>query len=195
MSVPAYSIDDLKTERADIAPPLPQIARLIPLLFYVSVFGAILLTGLFTVRLVAASKARDEWIAKEKISKQELLKIQGERKSLEGQAKRASDLQIWTDSARALQPLVVDLARGIESDSSLVEIRIVRDKEDSKQLKFSTRISANSLTQIDQLVNRLQGAGYRTYSPEQKATKSEIDYQTTLIWQPMAAGGEGGKVP
>lgn len=197
MSAQPYSIDDLKTERSDIAPPLPQIARLVPLLFYVSVFGAIALTGLFTVRLLASTKARDEWVAKEKLSKQELLKIQAERKTLEGQAKRASDLQIWTESTRGLQPLVVDLARGIESDASLIDMHIARSKDDSKQLKFSIRINASSMTQLDQIVNRLQSAGYRTYSPEQKLSRSEIDYQTTLIWQPSASVKEveGGSIP
>lgn len=186
MSIELLVIDDLKTERKDVAPPLPAIARLVPLFFYLSLLGAIGLTGVFTLHLTAATKARDEWIAKQQEDKKQLATIQAERKTLEGQAKRASDLEKWTESARSLQPLIIDIIRNIEADSSITDLQMSRKPEDPKQFNFSIKLNTSSILQLDRLLTRLQERGFRTFSPEQKMTRTEIDYKTTLIWQPAA---------
>jgi len=176
-------LDDLKTERPDITPPLPVVLRLIPLLFYLSLLGCILLVGLFAFRLKEVAVSRDQFLAAEEASKNDLNQTRSQVQALEGRAKRASDLLDWTESARPIQPVLVDLGRTLSEDAALTELRLTRNQENPNQLRISVRMNTTSMDDLDRLLGSLQKFGYRPYSPEQKFTRGEIDYQAMLIWQ------------
>jgi hypothetical protein len=179
----AKILDDLKTERPDITPPLPAIFRMIPLLFFLSFIGCILLVGLFAFRLKEVTSSRDQYLAAEKASRNDLQQTRSQVQALEGRAKRASDLQNWTESARPIQPVLVDLGRSIGEDTALTELRLTRNQDNPNQLRIGVRMNTTSMDDLDRLLVSLQKFGYRPYSPEQKFTRGEIDYQAMLIWQ------------
>jgi hypothetical protein len=180
-------LDDLKTDRPDITPPLPAVFRLIPLMFYLSLIGCILLVGLFTFRLQAVTASRDQYLAAEKASKVQLQQTRTGVEALEGRAKRASDLLNWTESARALQPVLVELGRSVSEDTALTELRLTRSQDNPNQLRLAVRMNTTAMDDLDRFLATLQLHGYRPYSPEQKFTRGEIDYQAMLIWQNPAA--------
>jgi cell division protein FtsB len=183
MLIDPQVIDDLKTERPDVIPPLPMVARLVPILFYVSLIGSILLCGLFAFRLQEVSAARENYKAQEKQSKEQLQALRQSRQNLEARAKRASDLQVWTETARPLQPIIVELARALDPDSSLAELRLTRAADNPRQLHFALKLNTNTVQLLDRILQQLQARGYRSYTPEQRLARGEIDYQATLVWQ------------
>jgi cell division protein FtsB len=183
MLIDPQVIDDLKTERPDVMPPLPMVARLVPILFYVSLIGSILLCGLFAFRLQEVSAARENYKAQEKQSKEQLQTLRQSRQNLEARAKRASDLQVWTETARPLQPIIVELARALDPDSSLAELRLTRAADNPRQLRFALKLNTNTVQLLDRILQQLQARGYRSYTPEQRLARGEIDYQATLVWQ------------
>lgn len=179
----AKILDDLKTERPDITPPLPAILRLVPLMFYLSLVGCILLVGLFAFRLKAVSASREQFLEAEKNSKSGLQQTRTQVEALDGRAKRANDLLTWTDSARPLQPILVDLGRSVGEDTALTELRITRNQDNPNQLSVAIRMNTTTMDDLDRLLASLQRFGYRPYSPEQKFTRGEVDYQAMFIWQ------------
>ena len=183
MTIEPRTLDDLKTERPEITPPLPQVARLVPLVFYVALFGTIVLFALFALRIGQISSSRDEWKADADRSRRELQATKAQRGQLEARAKRASDFLVWTESARPLQPLLVDIARSIRSDASIAELALSRSTENPGQLRFIVKLNGSNPAQLDRVLAMLAQHGFRPYSPEQKLSRGEIDYQATLIWQ------------
>jgi cell division protein FtsB len=183
MLIEPQVIDDLKTERPDVTPPLPLIARLVPILFYVSMIGSILLCGLFAFRLQEVAAARENYKAQERQSREQLQALRDSRQTLEARAKRASDLQVWTETARPLQPIIVELARSLDPDSTLAELRLTRATDNPRQLRFALKLNTNTVQLLDRMLQQLQARGYRSYTPEQRLARGEIDYQATLVWQ------------
>jgi len=185
MQIEPQITDDLKTGRADVTPPLPQIARLIPFLFYACLVGSILLSAAFFFRLNEATRFRDAWLAEERKSKQDLSKAQADRNALQAKAKRASDITVWAESARPLQPVVVEITRSIAPGTSISEISFNRSSTEPSQLRFGIKLEGASPTQLDRVLAQFTNRGFRAYSPEQKLARGQIDYQATLLWQPQ----------
>ena len=127
MLIYAKSIDDFKTERKDISPPLPVYLRLVPLIFYLTIGASILLNGLFFVRYSQANLEREETLRRDRQHKADLAESAQQRKELEDEAKKASDVAAWLSGARPLQPLLVEFARSIEENSTIVEVKLERD--------------------------------------------------------------------
>lgn len=184
MLITGKNIDDLKTERKNISPPLPMYLRLVPILFYVSIAMGILLNALFAMQL--GSAARNMGLASQDLAlaKGKIAELDAERKALEAEVKKASDISAWVESARPLQPLVVNIARSIDPEFSIVELRIDRDADDSAQLRLNMRFSGDSTKQLDLTLDRIAAEKFRTYTPQQTIAKGEIEYKATLIWQP-----------
>lgn len=183
MKLESRVIDDMKTERAEIAPPLPATFRLVPLGFFLSVAGTIILCGFFAWQLHEASASRDAWKAQTEETKQAHRATRAERRQLEEQAKRASDILAWVESSRGLQPLIVDIARSMEPESSLTQLSLVRDGNNATQVRLALRMNSQGLAQLDQTLESIFRKNYRAYSPQQTLARGEVDYQATLIWQ------------
>lgn len=190
MQIELTVIDDLKTERPDITAPLPQIARLVPVFFYLALLGAIVLSSVFFLRINEAQRRRDASSAEEKASRAELAKTKQQRSTLEAKAKRASDIMAWTETVRPLQPIVVGLTRSLGNEATISEISLNRRSDQINQLNFGIKLNGASVNQLDQMLAQFFDRGYRAYSPEQKLSRGQIDYQATLLWQPPAGGAE-----
>ncbi|MCX7712710.1 MAG: hypothetical protein N2035_03450 [Chthoniobacterales bacterium] len=183
MRIEPQILDDFKTDRAEIAPPLPQAARLIPILFYICVAASLILFIIFTINLTNATRQRDQFRAKTQQAQSELNTLRNERASLEAKAKRATDLQLWTECTRPIQPLIVAIARSLERDASIAELYFSRNSASQQNLDFRIRLNSTSQTQLDKVINRLLEMRYRAYSPEQKYVRGQIEFQATLIYQ------------
>jgi len=182
MQIFAKSIDDFKTDRKGISPPLPIYLRLVPIVFYLTIAASILLNGLFFVRYSQAGKNREMALIRDKQVQADLAGAQKQRKDLENETKRASDIVAWLDASRPLQPLVVEIARSIEDDSSIVELRLDRDAENPAQIRFSMRLGSDTARQLDVTLAKIAALRFRTFSPQQTMEKGAIDYKATLIW-------------
>lgn len=194
MQIIAKSIDDFKTDRKGISPPLPIYLRLLPILFYLAIVATILLNGFFFVRFSQAGKSKEVEQVRDQQLQNEIQSTKKLRTDLEKEAKKASDILTWLDASRPLQPLVVEIARSMQPDSSIVELRLERDAENPAQIRFSIRLSSDDTRQLDLTLAKIANLRFRTFSPQQSMTKGEIDYKATLIWLD-ASQREGEKAP
>lgn len=183
MQIFAKSIDDFKTERKDVSPPLPAYLRLVPLFFYLSVVASILLNALFLANFSQAVQARDRAKSEDKQLQADIGEVKGKRQALEAETKKASDLAAWVDSSRALQPLVVEIARSMEKDAALLELSLQRDMQNPTQIQLGLRLQSSNPRQLDLALQTIANSRFRTFSPQQNTTKGEVDYKATLMWQ------------
>lgn len=183
MKIEHHPVDDLKTERADITPPLPAYLRLVPILFYGFICGGVILCGLFLAGLRNAAEAEKEWKALAADRTAELAKVQTNRGVLERQARRASDIVAWVDGARSLQPLVVGIIRSMEPSSSIASLGITRDPSSATQIKLILKLNSQNTHQLDTTLEEIAQRNYRAYNPNQTQSRGETDYEATLIYQ------------
>lgn len=183
MQIHAKFIDDFKTERKDVAPPLPAYLRLVPMLFYLTIVAAILLNALFLARLSQANQLKENSLKEDRQILAELDGVKKQRRELEIEAKKATELASWVDASRPLQPLIVDIARSMEGDSSIVEMQLVRAAENASQIQLSLRLQTANTRQLDQTLQTIANSRFRTFSPQQTMERGEVDYKATLFWQ------------
>lgn len=188
MQLHARFIDDFKTERKDIAPPLPPYLRLVPIFFYLAIVASILLNALFLARWSQASQAKEASISQDKATLAELAQVKEKRQKLETEARKATDLANWVEGSRPLQPLIVDIARSMEKDSSIVEMSLERAAENASQIKLGLRLQTANTRQLDLTLQTIANARFRTFSPQQSMERGEVEYKATLFWQDSSRG-------
>jgi hypothetical protein len=187
MKIEHRIVDDLKTERPDISPSLPAYLRLVPILFYTTILGGILLSAFFLFVLQNAAAAESQWNAQAAQRTQDLDNIQADRSSMEKQAKRANDIVAWVGGARSLQPLVVAIIRSMDSSSSIVGLALTRDPATPTQIKFTLQLNTQGARQLDATLEKITALNFRAYNPNQTQTRGETDYEATLIYQSVRA--------
>ena len=183
MQIQPTIIDDFKTERKDILPPLPPVLRLIPILFFLSILLVVVLVSVFTIQLTVAKDRLQTYEQGLAEATARLAQIKSDRSRLEEQVLRANDVEKWVSNSQQLQPLVVAIARSINEGSSLVDLRLQRAENSSGQLNLSLRIATGNVNQLDETLGAIGNAGYRIFSPQQTLSGGEIDYSSTLVWQ------------
>lgn len=187
MQISARSIDDFKTDRKGITPPLPIYLRLLPILFYLTIIATIILNGIFVLRLSQADRSRVAALKQESELQKQIASTKTERKELEDEAKKASDIVSWLDAARPLQPLVVAIARSIGAESSLQELHLDRDAENPAQIQISLRLNGEILRQLDAILAQIARLRFRSFSPQQSVDNGQITYKATLLWLDASA--------
>jgi len=183
MQIPRRVLHDLKTERGDIAPPLPPYLRIVPIAFYLGVVACIALSATFAFQLIRARAELAQWQQRTAQAREQLTRVQADRTKLEASAKRAADFVSWIEGSRALQPLVVAIARSVDEKSSIPELAFDRDTENPTQIKLSLKLLTNDARQLDRTLEAVEHADFRPYSARQTQSKGLIDYQATLLWQ------------
>lgn len=188
MQIAPSIIDDFKTDRKDISPPLPAYLRLVPIGLYLSILMAVILNCLFVLQYSRALRDKEIEVSRNADMQKELTQLKTDRAALEKEAKRATDVIDWVESARPLQPLIVDIARTIEADATIVDLRIDRNAESSGQLKLALRLNCDTVDQLERTLAALERQQFRAISPTQTVSRGEIDYKATLIWQDTSRG-------
>lgn len=183
MQVSANQIDDFKTDRKDITPPLPVILRLVPLLFYCSIAVAVILSALFFLQFRLATEKRDFHLANARDFESQTTAARGKRTALEAQIKKAMDIENWVAGSRPVQPLLVDITRSMDPKSAILDLRVTRDADSPSQLSLAMRLSTASTKQLDRTLETLAAQEFRTFSPTQSFNKGELDYRATLVRQ------------
>jgi len=183
MQIQKTIIDDFKTDRKDILPPLPLTGRLVPILFYASVFAAIVLSAIFALQL-KISKGRIESLRQELSETQKrAADTKSERAALEERILRANEVEAWVEGSRPLQPLIIAITRSIQEGSSIQDMRLTRREDTPEQLHLSISIGTDSIAQLDRVLDAIHNQGYREISPQQTVNRGQIDYQATLVRQ------------
>jgi len=183
MQVTGKTIDDFKTDRKDITPPLPILLRLVPLLLYCAIALAVILNTIFFIQFRLAAQKLDGHTSGTAALQAQVADSRNQRTALEVQIKKATDIEAWVESSRPLQPLAVQIARSIGEGSSIVDLHLDRDPDSPSQIRLSMRLSTDSIKQLDTTLEKIAAQKYRVFSPQQSMGRGEIDYKTTLVWQ------------
>lgn len=195
MKIERRIIDDLKTERSDVAAELAPVFRLVPILFYAIVTGGIFLSGFFFLVLRAAATSEADWKSETARRIQAVADVKNGRTDVEKQTRRATDVVAWIEGSRNLQPLVVAMIRSVAPDSSISELGLSRDPANPAQIKLTLKLNTQGPRQLDATLAQITARDFRAYNPNQTQTRGELDYQATLIYQTARADGSGPELP
>ena len=183
MQITGRQIDDFKSDRKDIAPPLPVVLRLIPLLFYCSIAVAVILSSIFAIQFQLAVQKRDGHKSQSASLVTQTQDARNQRTALETQIKKATDIQNWVAGSRPIQPLLVEITRSMGPRSSIVNLRLDREAENPSQIRMSLSMGTDSTRQLDLTVEKIAALNYRAFSPTQTLGRGELDYKATLVHQ------------
>ena len=175
---------ELKTDRTDIEDPLPGWARIIPVLFVVSLLAGIGLNASFIVSQKKSETAKEEAVAREsrenQAKKQLLMKI----KDMDARVAKAETVVKWVEGSRPVQPLAIAIARSMSNKATIAELSLRRDPANPGQIRMLLKFDGGGNTQLEETLAAISDQGYRYYQTTQtKGKKGGLDYQATLIWQ------------
>lgn len=182
MQIDARDIDDFKTERKDVVPPLAPIFRLVPFLFYGSLLALAVVGAMSFLKMRAESQKRDQLNADVTSLNAEIEQTKAQRAALESEIRKATDMEAWVLGSMPIQPLVVAIARSMETRSSIVDLTIERDADNPAQLKLALRLNTDSDKQLEKTLDVIRSMNYREFSPTQTMVRGDLDYRATLIW-------------
>ncbi len=183
MRIEPETIHDLKTERPDVLPPLSMTLRLVPILFYLSAFGAIVLAGLTIAQIGQASGQLEAVNRRAAEAQTQLDQTRTARASLEGRAKRASDILRWVEGAVNVQPLAVAIARSTDAGAGILELALTRRESANRQIQLTLKLQASGTAALEPVIEAIREADFRPFSAQQTQTENEISYEATLIRQ------------
>lgn len=183
MQISAEQIDDLKTNRKDIMPPLPMIFRLVPILFYCAIAFSLVVGSLAFWNGRVAAERRDETRRRVANISSEITQTKANRAALETKIREATDLEAWVLASMPLQPLVVAIIRSMGPNSSIVELSLERDTETPSQLRLGLRLNSDSDRQLEDTLKVIRDMNYREFSPTQTRVRGDLDYRASLLWQ------------
>lgn len=187
MLIEGNRIDDFKTQRKDQMPPLPTIYRLVPLLFYLSLFFLLVVGSLAAWSSRVSVMRFDGITAQTTRMKKEIEATKAARNALESKIREATDMENWVLASMPLQPLVVSIIRSMEPGSNIVDLSLERDADSPSQLKLALTINTDSDAQIEKTLEAIRKMNYREFSPTQSTVKGNLEYRASLLWSSAKA--------
>src|SRR5262245_21319506 len=120
---------DFKTPRADASKRLPGIFILVPILFYVILFGGSYICATSYVTYRDAVATRDQWQQCQLEQEEAKAGLETEMTEVTLENWRAQKLAQWVEGTRAMQPISVAVARAMPPEISLAELSLDRAPE------------------------------------------------------------------
>lgn len=190
MLIEARQIDDFKTARKDLMPPLPLVYRLVPILFYLSLIFLALVGSLAMWHARVASVRYQEIMKQVTEVDNEIKTVKTDRGGLEKNYREATQLYSWVESSMPLQPLVVAIINSMEPGSTIVDLSLERDAENPAQLRLGLTVNTESETQLLRTLDVINGKGYLEFSPTQAKVRGNIEYRAVLVRSKNAPAGK-----
>lgn len=175
-------IDDFKTDRKDILPPLPDALRAVPILFYLLLLASLGLGAVLFLRLQAANATFQSHELSIAQLEQQAAGIAQKRQALEAQILRAQDVEKWVASSMPLQPVVVEITRSLGEETGLESLRLDRLDLEGPQVRLELALNTRSASEIDQVSQSLEKASLRIFSPKQDVKQDVVLWETILAW-------------
>ncbi len=190
------ALPDFKTERTDVLAPLPAPLRIVPLGFYLSVLG---LAGIAAYSFHGTKKLKDEagefrgQIAQEQAGLKAL--IEAETK-LNQNAKNARDVQNWVAGSTEVYPLVLRIARSVDTDTTIAELNLSRLDDNPAHLRMDLRYnSARGNEPGEELVQTISDAlNLRPYGVQYYPSDADLnDVRMECNWAPATVASNTDK--
>lgn len=183
MLISGSRIDDFKTERKELAPPLPMVLRLVPILFYSALAFLAVIGSLSLYQAKMAENRREEIRKQLSALEAEILSVKARRDQLGKEIRRATDLEAWVLGSMPLQSLAVEIIRSMGPRSSIVDLTIERDPATPSQLRLALRLNTDSDKQLEATLEAIRRLNYREFSPTQTMVRGDLEYKAKLLWE------------
>lgn len=182
MQINGSRIDDFKTDRKGILPPLPMVFRLVPILFYCALAFLLVIGSVAVFHMRVAQNRRDEITREVAQLNTDIMATKAARDELGKQIRRATDLESWVLASMPLQSVIVAIIKSMDPRSSIVDLTIERDPDTPSQLQLNLRLNADSDGQLDTTLEAIRSMDYREFSPTQTMVRGDLDYRAKLLW-------------
>lgn len=183
MLISPQIVHDLKTDHADILPPLPNVMRLIPVAFYFVTLAAIALLAATVIQIRTKSVTLETVRAEIVNTNQQIEETRAERSALEGRAKRAADILAWVEGSNAIQPLTVAIGRSVGERAGITELVLSRSEKASQQIQIAMKLQGSDAAQIEPIIDAIRMSDFRPFSAKQSQEGNRVNYEATLIRQ------------
>lgn len=178
-------IHDLKTERADVGQPLPAALRLLPVLFFSSVSGAIAMSAYSFWQIKVAEENEHKAQEAEAGQKAETKRLDEDSAAVDKEVRNANEVKDWLIGTNQVQPLIKVICSSMTQESTISQITLARRDEMAAHVQMAMTInSAHGQQQVDTLRTAVSGAlGYHSYSDNitNKDRKTEVSFDCTWI--------------
>lgn len=183
MHIPSQTVHDIKTERADVLPPLTNALRLIPIAFYLTAFFTVLLLGLTVFQIREATAKLEDLQRQTRETQLQSEETRKARSELEGRAKLAADVLQWVEGATAIQPLAVAIGRSMGTRAAITELTLSRDEKASRQIQLAIKMQSADALQIESTIDAIRASEFRPFSAKQSQEGNRVTYEVSLIRQ------------
>lgn len=176
---------DLKTERTELAPPLPAILMVLPVLFYIAAAGSIGLGALFTVKAKQAQADESRELDGEQELNRTIASLTQEQKQIEDTTTRAKEVETWIDSSQPLMDVVVAVINSVRTGNTLSSMKLTRIPDRPDQIEMRLQINSGGTVQKEETVQSLVKAGYQAFRDDLIGDKNDrlgdVTYTATLV--------------
>jgi len=177
---------DLKPERPDLAPPLPAVLMVLPVLFYLSALGAIGLGALFTLKTKQAQADEQREMDGEQDVRRSIASLKEEQKVIDETHGKAKEVEAWMDSTQPLMEVVAAVINSVKKENTLSSLRLSRTAENPEHIEMRVQINSGGTLQKEETVQALVKEGYQTFkddliSSDKNNRLGDVTYTATLV--------------
>jgi hypothetical protein len=176
---------DFKTPRTDTSKRLPGIFIMVPILFYVILFGGSYIGVTSYMNYRNAVETRDQWQQFQAEQEEAKARLETEKTEVSIEKWRAEKLAQWVEGTRALQPISVAVSRAIPPEISLAEMSLERAPELPQQVTLRVRINNGTLDEVGKIQSAINSLNYRAYNNTQVKNGETRDFSTLMVWQTL----------
>jgi len=182
MQISDLTIDDFKTPRKDLMPPLPLLYRLVPIVFYLSLVFLAVVGSLAMWHKRVETMRYLEMVRQKKAVTEEIATTKAARAALEEGYRESASLYDWVESSMPLQPMIIAILKSMKDGSKIVDLSLERDAESPSQLRLALTVNTDSEDQIQETLKVIrEKMNYLEFSPTQSKSKGNIEYRALLV--------------
>jgi|GEM_PF-1452373 len=177
---------DLKPERPELAPPLPAVMMVLPVLFYLSAAGAMGLGALFTVKTKQAQTDEQREMDGEQEVRRMIASLKQEQKVIDETHGKAREVEAWMDSTQPLMEIVSAVINSVKTGNTLSSLRLSRTAENPEHIEMRVQINSGGTGQKEETVQALVKEGYQTFKDDlithnKNDRFGDVTYTATLV--------------
>lgn len=179
-----YLCHDFKTPRVDTSRRLPSSFRAIPIIFYTALVGSAYVMTMDYFNYNRALKQKTEAEERKTISEGQRDAFKAEKASLEAEATKAEKVAQWMEGARNIQPIIVKIARAVQTETRVTQVALERSEQVPANLALTVHLNGSKVsTELAAIESALSQLLYRSYSPQQTKNQEVVEYHSTLVRQ------------
>ncbi len=180
------TMHDLKPDRPDLAPPLPAVLMLLPVLFYLSAVGSVGFGALCLMKIKTAQADEQRENDGEQAAARIKTTLLTEQKAIDETHSKAKEVEGWMKSTQPLMEIVAAVVNSVQKGNTLSSLRLSRSADKAEHVDMRVEINSGGTKQQQDTVQALIKASYQTYrddiaSPDKNDRNGAVTYTTTLV--------------